>query len=714
MDNLNDLDDFKAAARTQVGSRDLGAQLFCALLRSVAVETRLVCSLQTLPFSGVTKGMTPDKPKPDYILATDIRRPTPTEYSHTPESSADFSNPRRRIGQPQFASSAAPATPPVPKKKKIIDSPFPVFWVEAFNEAAQKWIALDPIVRHTINKPKTGFEPPASDRLNSMSYVIAFEEDGRAKDVTVRYARHYNAKTRKTRVESTKGGVQWWKKTMAFFEKSWSEDRDEIEDAELAAKEVAEEMPRNVQDFKDHPYYALERHLRRNEAIFPLKEVGKVSPGMGKDAKLESIYRRKDVHTVRSADQWYRLGRDVKVGEQPLKRAIPKRRQTQLAGEMDADDEVQEGTRLYAEFQTDVYVPPPVVNGRVPKNVYGNIDVYVPTMIPAGSVHIQHPEASRAAKTLGIDFADAVTGFEFKGRQGTAVIKGVVIAAEYKDALVEVLRCFNDERARALEYARTLEALGLWKKFLVALRVKERVKEYEYEDDEDENAGSKRYEQTDDDSEDEDYVGPRDGGFIHDDDEDGGGFIPEPQAGGVQPEDAVDPHSGPDYHASQDEHLLSARANHDLVNVDLDAGIIIQESPHPINPPAETSNAPSELVQTGETEDPPDTTKFSPETQRRILTLIKESSPKQETSQPDSETSHILDNHQDKEDVSKNLPPAPPDLESSGSALADINLADNTTEVMQLDQPDEYSEIEKGSLLSEDPDEVDADPEWMT
>lgn len=71
-------------------------------------------------------------------------------------------------------------------------------------------------------------------------------------------------------------------------------------------------MPRNVQDFKDHPYYALERHLRHNEVIHPKREVGKLNTGKGADV-VEQIYRRRDVQLVRTADKWYRLGRELKV-----------------------------------------------------------------------------------------------------------------------------------------------------------------------------------------------------------------------------------------------------------------------------------------------------------------------------------------------------------------------------------------------------------------
>lgn len=70
-------------------------------------------------------------------------------------------------------------------------------------------------------------------------------------------------------------------------------------------------MPRNVQDFKDHPYYAIERHLKHNEVINPKREVGKLTTGKGIP---EPIYRRSDIQLVRSADKWYRSGRELKVG----------------------------------------------------------------------------------------------------------------------------------------------------------------------------------------------------------------------------------------------------------------------------------------------------------------------------------------------------------------------------------------------------------------
>ena len=302
---------------------------------------------------------------------------------------------RRRLGHPNAAAynipdmSAPTRPPPKPKAKTINESPYPVFWVEVLDEAHQKWFPVDSLVTETIAKPNA-FEPPASDRENAMSYVIAFEEEGSARDVTRRYTKAYNAKTRKNRVESTHGGDKWWRKTMGHFSRGWRSDLEQIEDTELAALEAREPMPRNVADFKDHPYYALERHLRRNEILVGNHSIGTVAAG--RDAgtpgkkKLESIFRRKDVKVVKSADAWYRLGREIKMGEQPVKTVAPARRPDDE--DMMNDLEERAGTNLYTESQTELYEAPPIVNGRVPRNSFGNLDIFVPSMVPKGGVHI--------------------------------------------------------------------------------------------------------------------------------------------------------------------------------------------------------------------------------------------------------------------------------------------------------------------------------------
>lgn len=215
------------------------------------------------------------------------------------------------------------------------------------------------------------------------------------------------------------------------------------------------------------------------------------------------------------------------TGEQPLKR-VPARRKNESTLDDDDPQSASEeiaGVALYAAHQTTLYRPPPVVNGRIPKNVYGNLDIYVPSMVPAGGSHITHPETARAARVLGIDHAQAVTGFEFKGRHGTAVISGAVVASEYCQAIQEVIEGFDDDKAREEEVKRSVEALRAWKRLLTALRIKERVEGYEIEGERkfaDEGIGrindrsGDSYDE-DDEENDDDYNS----------DEGGGGFFPD-------------------------------------------------------------------------------------------------------------------------------------------------------------------------------------------
>ena len=154
-----------------------------------------------------------------------------------------------------------------------------------------------------------------------------------------------------------------------------------------------------------------------------------------------------------------------------------------MADDEGSDEDGDEATHtgLYAAYQTIEYRAPPIMNGRVPRNVYGNLDVYVPGMIPTGGAHVKHPESARAAWLLGVDYADAVTGFVFKGRHGTAVLNGAVVAAEYVPAIREVIDGFVNERVQEEEAHRSLVALGMWKRFLAGLRVRERIEGYSVE-----------------------------------------------------------------------------------------------------------------------------------------------------------------------------------------------------------------------------------------
>lgn len=558
-----------------------------------------------------------------------------------------------------------------------------MFWVEAFNEAMQRWVVIDPLVTKSLGKP-TKLEPPASDSYNIMSYVVAFEEDISARDVTRRYAKAFNAKTRKIRIESTRDGVKWWDTALGAYEKPFPDDRDEMEISELTSKSAGEPMPRNIQDFKDHPIYALERHLHRNQVIFPKRVIGQVglSKATSKSDNLEAVYRRSDVHVVHSADRWYRLGRDVKVGEQPLKHVAANRPKSGFG----SDEEVEAGeTALYAEYQTEIYTPPPVVQGRIPKNAFGNLDLYVPSMVPPGAVHVRRQDAARAARILGVDYADAVVGFDFKGRRGTAVFGGIVIALEYQEALEEVLRGMADERQQALLEARSAQALQSWRLFLVKLRIAERVKGYAGADEENGDASASRM-------------------SVDQDEEFGGGFIPEPGQAIGSPLREMEETKKP-LETTFGDAIASPRAGTPDHEDGLGGGFVTEE-PANSSPTPNAALSHDPLPVKGKKRKPRIVPRYE------LVVVPSKAMPNERPKTPER------DLPMDFEGSSEKAPITIDSSTNSGSKSTSVDVVSRPVSRQASPQPAPMqlgsdSEIDKGSLLSEDPEDEDAIPEWL-
>jgi xeroderma pigmentosum group C-complementing protein len=133
------------------------------------------------------------------------------------------------------------------------------------------------------------------------------------------------------------------------------------------------------------------------------------------------------------------------------------------------------GAAIFTIEQTDIFVPEPVVDGVVPKNRFGNIDVYVASMVPAGGTHLVDPLAGRAASIMGVDFAPALTGFQFRGSHGTALLHGVVVATEYVDAVKAVIDGLRYAEAEEQREMRVARALRMWRRFLLAVRIYDRI-----------------------------------------------------------------------------------------------------------------------------------------------------------------------------------------------------------------------------------------------
>lgn len=103
--------------------------------------------------------------------------------------------------------------------------------------------------------------------------------------------------------------------------------------------------------------YVLERHLRREEVIYPKKPIGTF--------RGDSVYPRSSVVVCKSTETYMREGKRVKGGENPLKMVKPRtvtinrKRETELL-KMDGQPVPLQG--LFAEWQTELLIPPPIVD----------------------------------------------------------------------------------------------------------------------------------------------------------------------------------------------------------------------------------------------------------------------------------------------------------------------------------------------------------------
>lgn len=468
---------FRVLIKNFRGSRDIAAQGFVALLRSLGVTARLVFSLQP----------------PDYrsIIPVGISKEQEKKMNKKKSKSSDFEPvfiPNLKQGFLMSARNNKEENASEKKKYSFPISSYPIFWAEVWNKFSKKWITVDPIVLNVVEimpmRRKCKFEPPATDSTNQTWYVIAYDNKRHVKDVTRRYTQYYNAKTVKKRIEFASDEDEHWYLQLlrgARPPRTIPTEAEILETKEFYDRDICEGVPNNMADFKNHPVYALESQLRQDEVIHPQDETSKCGTfkPMNKNTTL-TVYKRSHVFRLRTAKAWHMRGRVLKVGVQPLKTKTVNR----VSFDDDGDDDAIE--RLYAEFQTDIYRAPPIVDGKITKNAYGNLEIYTPTMMPDKGYLVKMTDdvtmkmLERAARdVLRIDYARAIVAFDFggakKNRAPTAREGGIVIDQQYQEAMQLVVDELQDmaeeEKRRQVE----LNALRSWKFFMKKLEIVNRL-----------------------------------------------------------------------------------------------------------------------------------------------------------------------------------------------------------------------------------------------
>lgn len=530
-ERIEDLEAFRQVARRCEGSRDVGEQLFTALLRGLGIEARMIVSLQSAGFGfsqaeeGKPKNLEKLEKLDNAVVDSTPVKATPAKGKMPQRSSARKSLELREdhaledsdLSSVISISSDTDEDKPVKKSPKARnyneELPYPTYWTEAISNLTHTPISVSPLPRVLIASISSSdklqdfyAKGAAADKARQvLAYLIAFSSDGTAKDVTTRYLpkRQWPGRTKGFRmaieripIHNKRGKVKrweerdWFKSLMRPYARPHNKRQpwDEVEEeGDLVPaepdkkKEMDEEGGKeSLQGYKNSAEYVLERHLRREEALKPgARIVRHFVTGKGAKEKSEPVYRRKDIVNCKTIESWHKEGREVKQGEQPLKfvpiRAVTVTRKREIE-ERERDEGVKPKQGLYSRVQTDWIIPSPIVDGVIPRNAFNNIDVYVPTMVPKGAVHIPLKGTARICRKLNIEHAEACTGFEFGKQRAVPVITGVVVAEENEDMVIDAWEVEEAEKAKREADKREKLVLSLWKKFMSGLRIVERMK----------------------------------------------------------------------------------------------------------------------------------------------------------------------------------------------------------------------------------------------
>ncbi|KAL9697365.1 hypothetical protein quinque_000806 [Culex quinquefasciatus] len=327
-------------------------------------------------------------------------------------------------------------------------------WIEAFAEEEEQWIPID-----AVSGKVHALEHIVKQASSPLVYILAWNNDGTIKDVSTRYCANYVTSTKKLRIEH-----EWLDEALAKF-KGKPTARDIEEDRALNRALLEQPLPKSIGEFKNHPLYALKRHLLKFEAIYPPD-----APTLG-FIREEPVYARECVQTLHSRELWLKQARTVKLFESAYKVVNARPKYDRAAGQMLPAQPLE----LFGLWQTQDYEPPTAEDGIVPRNAYGNVELFKACMLPKKTVHLQLPGLNRICKKLRIDCAQAVTGFDFHGGSSHPVYDGFVVCEEFRDLVVDAWHeeQIQEEKREQEKYEKRV--YGNWKKLIKGLLIRRRL-----------------------------------------------------------------------------------------------------------------------------------------------------------------------------------------------------------------------------------------------
>ncbi|BFZ53902.1 hypothetical protein PYCC9005_000933 [Savitreella phatthalungensis] len=501
--HYEEFSDYKAylhAAKLMAGSVDLGAQLFTALIRSYHLRARLVFSVQALGYkwnnaeqysAADDDALLFQKAKESTQSSTKQKQNQPVKAAAAIDISDDSS--LSSLDSDDFIDiedDVKDVQEEGAPECYVYRKSYPIFWTEVLDHTSERWLTVDAIVFERVFVDADDlkrFQPSGreAERLKRvMGFVLAYEASGTIKDVTLRYVKSAGKMAQSfLRASPGQAAQHDIGRLLNLFKPLDDSDFALAEDEQLKPKAKPKADPKQIPEtlaaMKAHPVFVIEKHLREKEALKPgAKKQGVFINGKGNKVVKETVYLRTDVLACLTVENYHKEGRRVKQGEQPRKwvkaRAVTtNRRREYEQQEQETGSPVMQP--IYSIDQTEYIIPPPIKDGIIPKNSYGNVDIFTPSMIPKGGAHLPYRGMARICKQLEIDHAEAVVGFDFRRRGAFPQISGVLVAEEHVETLMAAWKEAERLKRRKDLQKREQVVLARWRKFFKGLQIRKRI-----------------------------------------------------------------------------------------------------------------------------------------------------------------------------------------------------------------------------------------------
>uniref|UniRef100_A0A1I7TQF6 Rad4 domain-containing protein n=1 Tax=Caenorhabditis tropicalis TaxID=1561998 RepID=A0A1I7TQF6_9PELO len=312
----------------------------------------------------------------------------------------------------------------------------------------KRWICIDPLHK-TVDEPLTIHENAA----HPISYVFAIDNRQGICEVSQRYAMDcVKQEFRRRRTDP-----KWIAYTLSLYPFAANLERKKWEAMQMREDLVKRPLPTVMSEYKNHPLYVLEKDLLKFEAIYPPPETQKP---LGQ-IRGHNVYPRSCVFTLQGENNWLKLARSVKVGEEPYKvvKARPDPR-------VPVEDRVDQFLNVYGYWQTEQYRRPPLKKGKIPHNDYGNVYMFNECMCPLECVHLKLPGLVAISRKLDKQCVPAVVGWAFDGGWTHPVMDGAIVLEKDAPAFIKEWERLEAGRAAKEEKARVDRIHENWRKLI--------------------------------------------------------------------------------------------------------------------------------------------------------------------------------------------------------------------------------------------------------